>query len=125
MNWHRIHRLGLIVGIITLVASACGSSGGGTVAGDTWGTATTAAGGGGMDALIAEANKEGKLNVIALPPNWCNYGPAPSGATATDFMISAFTAKYPGTGVDSPTPTAAASRRSTRSTSWQARIARP
>jgi putative spermidine/putrescine transport system substrate-binding protein len=103
MNWYRIHRLGLVVGIITLVATACGSSGGGTTA-STWGTATSAASNGGMDALVAAATKEGKLNVIALPPNWCNYGPAPSGGTATDFMISAFTAKYPGIRVDSANP---------------------
>ncbi|MEU4424753.1 ABC transporter substrate-binding protein [Actinoplanes sp. NPDC024001] len=37
-------------------------------------TATSAADLGGMDALIAEAKKEGRLNVIALPPNWANYG---------------------------------------------------
>ncbi len=27
-----------------------------------------------MDALVAAANKEGALNVIALPPDWANYG---------------------------------------------------
>jgi putative spermidine/putrescine transport system substrate-binding protein len=37
-------------------------------------TATSAADLGGMDALIAAAKKEGQLNVIALPPNWANYG---------------------------------------------------
>ncbi|MBV8064027.1 MAG: extracellular solute-binding protein [Actinobacteria bacterium] len=34
----------------------------------------SAAAGGGMTALIAEAKKEGTLNVIALPSNWANYG---------------------------------------------------
>ena len=29
---------------------------------------------GGMDALVAAAKKEGTLNVIALPPDWANYG---------------------------------------------------
>jgi putative spermidine/putrescine transport system substrate-binding protein len=29
---------------------------------------------GGMDALVAAAKKEGQLNVIALPPDWANYG---------------------------------------------------
>ncbi|MEU7905551.1 ABC transporter substrate-binding protein [Actinoplanes sp. NPDC049118] len=29
---------------------------------------------GGMDALVAAAKKEGELNVIALPPDWANYG---------------------------------------------------
>ncbi|WP_328476600.1 ABC transporter substrate-binding protein [Actinoplanes sp. NBC_00393] len=37
-------------------------------------TAASAADLGGMDALIAAAKKEGQLNVIALPPNWANYG---------------------------------------------------
>ena len=27
-----------------------------------------------MDALVAAANKEGALNVIALPPDWANNG---------------------------------------------------
>ena len=47
-------------------------------AGDTSGakaaTATSAADLGGMDALVAAAKKEGKLNVIALPRDWANYG---------------------------------------------------
>jgi putative spermidine/putrescine transport system substrate-binding protein len=37
-------------------------------------TATSAADLGGMDALVAAAKKEGQLNVIALPPDWANYG---------------------------------------------------
>jgi len=37
-----------------------------------------------MDKLVAAAKKEGKLNVIALPPDWANYGA----------IIKAFTAKY-------------------------------
>jgi putative spermidine/putrescine transport system substrate-binding protein len=37
-------------------------------------TATSAADLGGLDGLIAEAKKEGALNVIALPPDWANYG---------------------------------------------------
>jgi putative spermidine/putrescine transport system substrate-binding protein len=36
--------------------------------------ATSAADLGGMDALVAAAKKEGSLNVIALPPDWANYG---------------------------------------------------
>ncbi|NUK37669.1 extracellular solute-binding protein [Streptomyces lunaelactis] len=39
---------------------------------------------GGMKALVAAAEKEGKLNVIALPPDWANYGE----------LIKAFEAKY-------------------------------
>lgn len=37
-------------------------------------TAASAADLGGMDALVAAAKKEGALNVIALPPDWANYG---------------------------------------------------
>jgi putative spermidine/putrescine transport system substrate-binding protein len=39
-----------------------------------WNTATSAAAGGGMDALIAAAKAEGELNVITLPRDWCDYG---------------------------------------------------
>ena len=37
-----------------------------------------------MKALIAAAKKEGHLNVIALPPDWANYGE----------IISTFSKKY-------------------------------
>jgi putative spermidine/putrescine transport system substrate-binding protein len=37
-------------------------------------TVTSAQEFGGMDALVAAAKKEGTLNVIALPPDWANYG---------------------------------------------------
>ncbi|MGK2879757.1 MAG: ABC transporter substrate-binding protein [Mycobacterium sp.] len=36
--------------------------------------ATSAADFGGMDGLIEAAKAEGQLNVIALPPDWANYG---------------------------------------------------
>jgi putative spermidine/putrescine transport system substrate-binding protein len=39
-----------------------------------WSMAKSAKAGGGMKALIKAAKKEGKLNVIALPTNWANYG---------------------------------------------------
>jgi putative spermidine/putrescine transport system substrate-binding protein len=82
MSWHRIHRLGLIVGIVTLVAAACGGTS--NTPKTNWATATSAASGGGMDALVAAAKAEGNLNVIALPHNWTNYGE----------IISSFKAKY-------------------------------
>ena len=47
-------------------------------------TATSAAGLGGMDALVTAAKAEGTLNVIALPPDWANYGK----------VIAAFQSKY-------------------------------
>src|SRR6476661_8950560 len=62
-----------------LTLAACGSSGssGSTATGSTsttdWSTAQSADSGGGMDALVAAAKKEGTLNVIALPPDWANY----------------------------------------------------
>lgn len=37
-------------------------------------TATSAEDFGGMDALVAAAQAEGELNVIALPEDWANYG---------------------------------------------------
>jgi len=81
MNWHRFSRLGLAAAAVLIVA-ACGSS---TTAGSTnWATVPSASAGGGMDALVAAAKAEGELNVIALPPDWANYGA----------IISGFTAKY-------------------------------
>jgi ABC-type Fe3+ transport system, periplasmic component len=46
-----------------------------------------------MDALVKAAQAEGTLNVIALPPDWANYGA----------IISAFSAKY-GIGINSAIP---------------------
>jgi putative spermidine/putrescine transport system substrate-binding protein len=46
--------------------------------------ATSADDFGGMDGLVKAAKKEGKLNVIALPPDWANYGK----------IITAFSDKY-------------------------------
>jgi putative spermidine/putrescine transport system substrate-binding protein len=43
---------------------------------------------------VAAANKEGALNVIALPPNWANYGE----------IIKAFQAQYPEIKVTSDQP---------------------
>ncbi|GLY00234.1 ABC transporter substrate-binding protein [Actinoplanes sp. NBRC 101535] len=47
-------------------------------------SATSAADLGGLEALITAAKAEGRLNVIALPPDWANYGE----------IIKAFEAKY-------------------------------
>jgi putative spermidine/putrescine transport system substrate-binding protein len=49
-----------------------------------WGTAQSAAAGGGMDALVAAAQKEGTLNIIAVPRTWAGYGA----------IIDGFTSKY-------------------------------
>jgi len=71
------------VAALALLAAACSSSsssGGGT----DWATATSATAGGGMNALVTAAKKEGTLNVIALPPTWANYGA----------ILNAFSKKY-------------------------------
>jgi putative spermidine/putrescine transport system substrate-binding protein len=47
-------------------------------------SATSAADLGGIEQLIAAAQEEGELNVIALPPDWANYGK----------MIETFAQKY-------------------------------
>lgn len=59
-------------------------------------TAKSAKDVGGLEALVAEAEKEGKLNVIALPHDWANYGE----------IIAAFKAKYPKIKVEEITPDA-------------------
>jgi putative spermidine/putrescine transport system substrate-binding protein len=66
-----------------------------SASGDKAASATSAAGAGGMDALVAAAKKEGQLNVIALPPDWANYGA----------IIKAFGDKY-GITVNSAQPDA-------------------
>src|SRR5512144_3053066 len=57
--------------------------------------ATSAADLGGLDKLAEAAKKEGQLNVIALPPDWANYGE----------IIKAFGDKY-GIKVNSAQPDA-------------------
>ncbi|GAA1157350.1 ABC transporter substrate-binding protein [Nocardioides aquiterrae] len=59
-----------------------GSDGGG--GGADASSATSADDLGGMDALVKAAQDEGELNVIALPPDWANYGN----------IIKAFEEKY-------------------------------
>lgn len=78
--------LGLTV-VAVFVVAACGSSSNNnsaTCSESTAKTATSAAACGGMDALVAAAKAEGKLNIIATPPDWANYGEA----------INGFQAKY-------------------------------
>jgi putative spermidine/putrescine transport system substrate-binding protein len=58
--------------------------------------ATSAGDFGGIDKLVEAAKKEGELNVIALPPDWANYGA----------IIKAFGDKY-GIKVNSAQPDAA------------------
>jgi putative spermidine/putrescine transport system substrate-binding protein len=58
--------------------------------------ATSAEDFGGMEGLVEAAKKEGQLNVIALPPDWANYGA----------IVKAFEDKY-GISVNSAQPDAA------------------
>ncbi len=87
------------VAAAALLAAGCSSSGSSsgsstsTGSSVNWATEASVAGGGGMNALVAAAKKEGTLNVIALPPTWANYGT----------IISDFTAKY-GSKVNSTLP---------------------
>lgn len=78
-----------VAGLSLLFAAACGApaapstpSAGGSAGGAAH--AASAADMGGMDPLVQAAKKEGSLNVIALPPDWANYGA----------ILSAFTSKY-------------------------------
>jgi putative spermidine/putrescine transport system substrate-binding protein len=63
--------------LLTAGCSSSGSASGSSTSTSSsvnWATETSAAGGGGMNALVTAAKKEGTLNVIALPPTWANYG---------------------------------------------------
>jgi putative spermidine/putrescine transport system substrate-binding protein len=78
-----------------LTVMACAPPPSGTSGSSKAGTATSATDLGGLDQLVAEAKKEGQLNVIALPPDWANYGE----------IIKAFNQKY-GIKVNSAQPDA-------------------
>jgi putative spermidine/putrescine transport system substrate-binding protein len=73
----------LALGLTGCSASADASDAAGASGTDA-ATATSAADLGGMDALVAAAEAEGELNVIALPDTWANYGK----------IIDAFEAEY-------------------------------
>ena len=87
-------RTGLAVLAATVaLTAACGeapqreSSGGddaGSDSGASAATATSAEDLGGLEELEAAAKEEGTLNVIALPPDWANYGE----------MLETFSEKY-------------------------------
>ena len=88
----------LALGAVTMTACAppANKTGDGAGGDHPAATATSAADLGGLDALIAAAKQEGQLNVIALPPDWANYGA----------IIKAFGDKY-GITVNSAQPDAA------------------
>ncbi len=72
------------IGSIPALLAACGSSSPSSSPSPTPAAATTALPAGGLSALESAAKAEGKLNTIALPPNWANYGK----------IISTFQSKY-------------------------------
>ena len=102
---HPLTRRASVIAVAALAAATFGACSppseeepaatGSAAAGDAR-TATSAEAFGGMDALVAAAKKEGKLNVIALPPDWANYGE----------IIKGFQAKYPEITVTSDQPDA-------------------
>jgi putative spermidine/putrescine transport system substrate-binding protein len=86
----------VLSGLIACAPPQKDNTGGETQSGVKVSEAKSAADFGGMDALVEAAKKEGELNVIALPPDWANYGA----------MIKAFSDKY-GIKVNSAQPDAA------------------
>ncbi len=74
----------VLAGLIACAPPRKDNSGGETSSGVKVSQAKSAADFGGMDALVAAAKKEGELNVIAMPPDWANYGA----------IIKAFSDKY-------------------------------
>ena len=78
----------LALAVVTVfVVAACGSSsssGSSSCSESTAKTANSASACGGLAALVAAAKAEGRLNIIAVPRNWANYGA----------IIDGFTAKY-------------------------------
>jgi len=73
--------LGAVVATAATTAALVATSASGAT---NWSTATSAAQGGGMPALIKAAKAEGTLNLIADPYNWANYGE----------IITSFSKKY-------------------------------
>ncbi|MBN3511299.1 ABC transporter substrate-binding protein [Mycolicibacterium nivoides] len=74
----------VVVGLAACAPPEKGAAGGNTDTGVKVAEAKSAADFGGMDKLVEAAKAEGELNVIALPPDWANYGE----------IIKAFSDKY-------------------------------
>ncbi|OKH69123.1 ABC transporter substrate-binding protein [Mycobacterium sp. SWH-M1] len=85
----------LVVGAAACAPPEKNDSGSQTQSGGKASEATSAADFGDMDGLVKAAKDEGELNVIALPPDWANYGA----------IIKAFSDKY-GIKVNSAQPDA-------------------
>ncbi|GAC1496698.1 MAG: extracellular solute-binding protein [Pseudarthrobacter sp.] len=84
MRINDVRRLAALAvgGALAFSLAACGTSsssnGSSTASAGSsaveWAKAQSAGDGGGVEALVAAAKKEGQLNVIALPRTWANYG---------------------------------------------------
>ena len=74
----------LAVGALALAGASCSPPEEESDSTSSAAKATSAKDLGGMEALVKAAEKEGELNVIALPPTWANYGN----------VIKGFAAKY-------------------------------
>jgi putative spermidine/putrescine transport system substrate-binding protein len=85
----------LVIGLVACAPPEKDNTGSQTESGVQANAATSAADFGGMDGLVEAAKAEGELNVIALPPDWANYGA----------IIKAFEDKY-GMKVNSAQPDA-------------------
>lgn len=70
----RTRGMALAVVCAGALASVLAISSGAASGATNWSTATSAASGGGLSALIKAAKAEGTLNVIADPKNWADYG---------------------------------------------------
>ena len=91
-RWSASHRArGALVAVGALgaagVLATAALASGATSASTNWSTVQSASAGGGMNALIAEAKKEGTLNVIALPNNWANYGTESGNPKCANCMV--------------------------------------
>ena len=111
--------LSAVAAVVVVAAVACAppekkSGGDKTESGVSAAVATSAADFGGMDGLVAAAKKEGELNVIALPPDWANYGA----------IIKAFGDKY-GIKVNSAQPDAASQEEINAATQQKGRSTAP
>jgi putative spermidine/putrescine transport system substrate-binding protein len=90
----RVAALAAALTASALALSACGAAPSTNTSTSSAATATSATDAGGLDALLTAAKKEGALHVIALPPDWANYGA----------VIAGFKKKYPGIKVTSENP---------------------
>ncbi|MGE2726213.1 ABC transporter substrate-binding protein [Mycolicibacterium pulveris] len=104
----------LLVGTAACAPPEKDNAGAETQSGVKAGEATSAQDFGGMDGLIEAAKTEGELNVIALPPDWANYGT----------IIQTFSDKY-GIKVNSAQPNASSQEEINAATQQKGRSSAP